>query len=226
MAGCREAKFRIQQQAELQALLKRIEGRRKEHIKQRNLDSKRLLQRNRNIQATLESQHALDQQKLFDHLKKQLNAITPTYNEDGPACLRSLNTTDKEVSIILDKKKKDSIQQSYLGRSGESHDSSTPKGKSTSKESFLPHSISNSNHRHNPTSDTSANKKKEAKSNDLPSTSPKGKAAAAETSPLDSRDSTDLRADDSADGPQQANDPAFLHSSAPQLNSYGNIDRK
>jgi hypothetical protein len=46
----REAKFRIQQQAELQALLKRIECRRKEHIKQRNLDTKRLLQRNRNVQ--------------------------------------------------------------------------------------------------------------------------------------------------------------------------------
>ena len=34
----REAKYRQQQQAELQALLKRIECRRKEHIKQRNLD--------------------------------------------------------------------------------------------------------------------------------------------------------------------------------------------
>ena len=45
----REAKFRLQQQAELQALLKRIECRRKEHIKQRNLDTKRLLQRNRCI---------------------------------------------------------------------------------------------------------------------------------------------------------------------------------
>ncbi|CAE7783961.1 Aste57867_22357, partial [Symbiodinium microadriaticum] len=42
----REAKYRQQQQAELQALLTRIEARRKEHIKQRNLDSKRLLQRN------------------------------------------------------------------------------------------------------------------------------------------------------------------------------------
>ena len=46
---------RQQQQAELQALLKRIDARRKEHIKQRNLDSKRLLQRNRNVQAVLES---------------------------------------------------------------------------------------------------------------------------------------------------------------------------
>ena len=35
----KEAQLRKQQQAELQALLKRIEGRRREHIKQRNLDS-------------------------------------------------------------------------------------------------------------------------------------------------------------------------------------------
>ena len=48
----KEAKYRLQQQAELQALLKRIECRRKEHIKQRNLDSKRLLQRNRNVQVS------------------------------------------------------------------------------------------------------------------------------------------------------------------------------
>ena len=34
----KEAQLRKQQQAELQALLKRIEGRRREHIKQRNLD--------------------------------------------------------------------------------------------------------------------------------------------------------------------------------------------
>lgn len=49
----REAKFRQQQQAELTALLKRIDGRRKEHLKQRELDSKRLLQRNRNVQVQL-----------------------------------------------------------------------------------------------------------------------------------------------------------------------------
>jgi hypothetical protein len=51
----REVKFRLRQQSELQALLKRIEVRRKEHLKQRTLDSKRLLQRNRNVQAVLES---------------------------------------------------------------------------------------------------------------------------------------------------------------------------
>merc|ERR1712222_318399 len=46
-----EAQFRQDQQKELTALLKRIDGRRKEHIKQRNIDSQRLLQRKQNLQA-------------------------------------------------------------------------------------------------------------------------------------------------------------------------------
>lgn len=68
----REAQFRSQQQSELQALLKRIECRRKEHIKQRQLDSKRLLQRNRNVQAVLETKQNLETQKLFSDIKKNL----------------------------------------------------------------------------------------------------------------------------------------------------------
>jgi hypothetical protein len=73
----REAKFRMQQQSELQALLKRIECRRKEHIKQRELDTKRLLQRNRNVQAVLENKQAAESQKLFAEIKKVLysNAV-------------------------------------------------------------------------------------------------------------------------------------------------------
>jgi hypothetical protein len=70
----REAKYRQQQQAELQALLKRIECRRKEHIKQRNLDSKRLLQRNRNVQAVLEQKQTMECQRLFEEIKKTLHS--------------------------------------------------------------------------------------------------------------------------------------------------------
>lgn len=55
----RETAFRQQQQTELQALLKRIECRRKEHVKQRHLDTKRLLQRNRNVQAVMESRQTV-----------------------------------------------------------------------------------------------------------------------------------------------------------------------
>lgn len=68
----REAQFRSQQQAELQALLKRIECRRKEHIKQRNQDSKRLLQRNRNVQAVLESKQSSEAMRLFTDIKRSL----------------------------------------------------------------------------------------------------------------------------------------------------------
>jgi len=68
----KEAQFRQQQQAELQALLKRIDARRKEHIKQRNLDSKRLLQRNRNVQAVLESKQAVESNRLNADIHKAL----------------------------------------------------------------------------------------------------------------------------------------------------------
>lgn len=68
----KEAKFRQQQQAELQALLKRIEVRRKEHIKQRNIDSKRLLQRNRNVQSVLESKQTVEANKLNADMKKNI----------------------------------------------------------------------------------------------------------------------------------------------------------
>lgn len=72
----KEAKFRQQQQAELQALLKRIEARRKEHIKQRNLDSKRLLQRNRNVQTVLEMKQNTESQKLISDIKKTMKTIS------------------------------------------------------------------------------------------------------------------------------------------------------
>jgi len=68
----RETKFRAEQQAELQALLKRIDSRRKEHIKQRNLDSKRLLQRNRNVQAVLESKQSVEAVKTVAQIKSNL----------------------------------------------------------------------------------------------------------------------------------------------------------
>lgn len=74
----REAKFRQQQQAELQALLKRIEARRKEHIKQRNLDSKRLLQRNRNVQTVLEMKQNTESQRLVGEIKKNMKTVVLT----------------------------------------------------------------------------------------------------------------------------------------------------
>lgn len=93
----REAKYRQQQQAELQALLKRIECRRKEHIKQRNLDSKRLLQRNRNVQAVLESKQAMECQRLFDEIRKTLdtNGNYLTSSMGGPGGARGGGTAGR-----------------------------------------------------------------------------------------------------------------------------------
>lgn len=76
MFARKEGQFRQQQQAELQALLKRIDARRKEHIKQRNLDSKRLMQRNRNVQAVLESKQAVESNRVFSDIRKNLYQTT------------------------------------------------------------------------------------------------------------------------------------------------------
>lgn len=68
----KESKFRTQQNAELNALLKRIDVRRKEHMAQRNLDSKRLLQRNRNVQRVLASKQAVEERVAKNDIKSRL----------------------------------------------------------------------------------------------------------------------------------------------------------
>jgi hypothetical protein len=102
----REAKFRMQQQTELQALLKRIECRRKEHIKQRELDTKRLLQRNRNVQAVLESKQAAECQKLFAQIKKVLysNAVLANPNGKKPNA-STTNIQQNTDNMNISKKK-------------------------------------------------------------------------------------------------------------------------
>lgn len=99
----REAKFRLQQQAELQALLKRIECRRKEHIKQRNLDTKRLLQRNRNVQAVLDTKHNSETQKLYTEIKKNLYS--------SAVLLGNNNTTNKSTKKSTGKGKFNSTNE-------------------------------------------------------------------------------------------------------------------
>lgn len=68
----RESKFRTQQQAEMAALLKRIDGRRRQHLKQREMDSKRLLQRNKNLQQQLESRQVMESEKRKAEIKTTL----------------------------------------------------------------------------------------------------------------------------------------------------------
>lgn len=51
----KENGLRRQQEIEMKGLLKRIDGRRKEHIKQRQIDSNKLLLRNKNVIISLEN---------------------------------------------------------------------------------------------------------------------------------------------------------------------------
>ena len=111
----REAKFRQQQQAELQALLKRIECRRKEHIKQMNLDSKRLLQRNRNVQSVLESKQAAEAQRLFAEIKK--NLATNSFGTAPPVQSASNNKLGGKSSASNNIKSSDYQQQNRINDS-------------------------------------------------------------------------------------------------------------
>lgn len=106
----REAKFRQQQQVELQALLKRIECRRKEHIKQRNLDSKRLLQRNRNVQAVLESKQNAESQRVFNDIKKALQSNSYSYSSAGP----QTNQQPAGSGVNVAKKNKNKINNNNI----------------------------------------------------------------------------------------------------------------
>jgi hypothetical protein len=80
----------------------RIDARRREHIKQRSLDSKRLLQRNRNVQAVLEAKQSVEGQKLVAEIRKSVldgavtAATTPAATHDAQVsgshcyCLHSI----------------------------------------------------------------------------------------------------------------------------------------
>ena len=70
--GRKEDALRQKQEAEIQALRKRIDVRCKELKKQRETDCKRLLQRNRNIQAAIESRHSIEGTKLLERIKFEL----------------------------------------------------------------------------------------------------------------------------------------------------------
>jgi hypothetical protein len=69
----REGKFREKQGQEVAALLKRIEGRRAEHLKQREVDTRRLLQRNRNVMAVLEQRQLAEEQRHVASIKAALH---------------------------------------------------------------------------------------------------------------------------------------------------------
>ena len=78
----KEAAFRQRRAAEIQALLKRVDVRRKELEQQREYDSKRLSQRNRNVIAGMESKQSIEKAKTLDLNKIELRNEMATIRED------------------------------------------------------------------------------------------------------------------------------------------------
>jgi len=70
----REAKFRAHQRAELEALLGRFNGRRDEHVKARDADVRRLLQRNKNVLAIIDARHAAEEREASAAIRASLMA--------------------------------------------------------------------------------------------------------------------------------------------------------
>jgi len=69
----REAKLLDKQTQELAALVKRIEARRSEHVKQRDIDTRRLLQRNRNVMSVLEQRQVQEEARHMAAIKASLH---------------------------------------------------------------------------------------------------------------------------------------------------------
>ena len=78
----KETAFRQRQAAEIQALLKRVDVRRKELEQQRENDSKRLIQRNRNVIAGMKSKQSIEKAKALDHIKIDLRNEMAKVRED------------------------------------------------------------------------------------------------------------------------------------------------
>ena len=80
----REAKIRNQQQLALSALLKRIQRDRNEQLKQRQLDSQRLIQRNKNLLNDLLAKHAYETKKTTECVKQTLENAKNTDTVSSP----------------------------------------------------------------------------------------------------------------------------------------------
>lgn len=78
----KEAAFRQRQEAETQALLKRVDVRRRELEKQREYDTKRLIQRNRNVISGMESKQSIEKAKLLDKIKIDLRNEMAAIRDD------------------------------------------------------------------------------------------------------------------------------------------------
>lgn len=78
----KEAAFRQRQEAEIQALLKRVENRRKELENQRKYDTKRLIQRNRNVITGMDSKKNIESTRVLDKIKIDLRNEMASIRDD------------------------------------------------------------------------------------------------------------------------------------------------
>ena len=70
----REIKFRTHQRAELEALLSRFNSRRDDHVKQRDIDVRRLLQRNKNVLGIIDLRHSHEEREARQSIRVSLMA--------------------------------------------------------------------------------------------------------------------------------------------------------
>lgn len=71
-ASTKALNFGRQQDAELRALIKRIDSQRDSHKQKRDTDCKRLYQRNQNIQSALKSKQLTEEQKQFANIERDV----------------------------------------------------------------------------------------------------------------------------------------------------------
>ena len=89
----REIKFRSHQRSELEALLGRFNSRRDEHVKQRDTDLRRLLQRNKNVLAIIDGRHTNEEREAKQLIRVSLigkNIKKGSSSSDASVSSRSL----------------------------------------------------------------------------------------------------------------------------------------
>lgn len=92
--NARESKLRIQQENELAALTRRIDARRAEHVTTRDMDAKRLMQRNKNTIAAAEARHAADEARFAAFIRSTLRPSRFNKSNHTVSTLSTSNTID------------------------------------------------------------------------------------------------------------------------------------
>jgi hypothetical protein len=96
----REVKFRSHQRAELEALLTRFNSRRDEHVKQRDNDLKRLLQRNKNVLAIIDTRNANEERQITHAIRTSLMAPKSSLRREPLDTGKKSKSGPSEASLI------------------------------------------------------------------------------------------------------------------------------